>query len=108
MKIGRTLSFVRNAGLFGLLVFTTACDNNNPSMNDPFDLVKFNPYSDGLVEHVEVNKNTIAPDNSNPKRENTALYIDFSSDINKAFNGPAIKGKDDISFMIPQIVQYLQ
>jgi hypothetical protein len=91
MKIGKTLSFVRITGVLGLFMLAAACDGcKHPDQNDPF--VKFNPYDQELGKRIEAYNNTVALNNANSKSGNPALYIDFSSGINKAFADPVIKG----------------
>lgn len=92
MKIGNTLGFVRNTGIFGLLIVIAACSGCGSKPKDPFADIKFNPYSDGLGKRIEAYNDTAQPDNANSKSGNPALYIDFSSGINNAFADPAIKG----------------
>lgn len=88
MKISKTL---RIAGVFGLFILAAACDScTDTSKNNPF--ANFNPYDQGLGKRIEAYNNTIAPNNANSKSGNPALYIDFSSGINKAFADPVIKG----------------
>ncbi|MBB5645314.1 hypothetical protein [Pedobacter cryoconitis] len=92
MKIGKTLGFVRITGVFGLLIIAAACNNKKPAIPaDPFEDGKFNPYDQELGKRIEAYNNTVAPNNANSKSGNPALYIDFSSGINKAFADPGIK-----------------
>jgi len=88
MKTGKTLDFVRNTGIFALLIFMAACDSCK-SPKDPF--AKFNPYDQELSNRIESYNHTISPNNANSKSGNPALYIDFSSGINKAFADTVIK-----------------
>ncbi|QNK61000.1 hypothetical protein H7F33_10395 [Pedobacter sp. PAMC26386] len=93
MKIGKTLSFFRGTGVFGLLIIAAACGGSNSGVSeDPFATIKFNPYDQELGKRIEAYNNIIAPNNANSKSGNPALYIDFSSGINKAFADPGIKG----------------
>lgn len=85
MKIVRTLNFVVIIGLFGLLISTAACNKET----DPF--ANFNSYDQELGNRIETYDQEVAPNEANAKKGNPALYIDFSSGINKAFNEPAIK-----------------
>jgi hypothetical protein len=87
MKIGKTLGFVRNTGIFVLLMSVAAC--NNDKQEDPF--AKFNLYDQELGKRIEAYQHHIVPNNANSKSGNPALYIDFSSGINKAFADPHIK-----------------
>ncbi|WP_367867245.1 hypothetical protein [Pedobacter sp. WC2423] len=92
MKIGKTLGFVRITGVFGLLIIAAACGtkkNNVPV--DPFEDGKFNPYDQELGKRIEAYNHIAAPNHANSKSGNPALYIDFSSGINKAFADPGIK-----------------
>ena len=88
MKIGKTLKFVRNTGVFVLFTVVAACDGCK-TPNDPF--AKFNPYDQELGKRIEAYHHSIEPNNANSKSGNPALYIDFSSGINKAFGDPSIK-----------------
>jgi hypothetical protein len=89
MKTGKSLSFVRNTGIFGLLILMAACHRDKT--DDPFAAVNFNPYDQKLGKRIEAYQHTIARDNANSKSGNPALYIDFSSGINKAFADPVIQ-----------------
>ena len=86
MKIGKTLSFVSISGLCVLLSTAISC-NHTDSVKDPF--AGFNPYDQELGKRIEAYQNTITA--SINKSGNPAIYIDFSSGINKAFNEPTIK-----------------
>lgn len=88
MDKGKTLSFVRVIGLFGLLVIASCGGNTNTG--DPFAVAGFNPYDQELGSRVAAYNNTLASHNES-KSGNPALYIDFSSGINNAFADPAIK-----------------
>lgn len=87
MKISKPLDFVRITGVLGILIFLAACGSKDTK--DPF--AKTNFYDQELGKRIEAYHNTIAPNNANSKSGNPALYIDFSSGINKAFADPAIK-----------------
>ena len=94
MKEDKTPGFFRMASAFYLLIMLAGCDGksvNQPS-ETPFEDVKFNPYDQELGKRIEAYNNTIAPNSANSKSGNPALYIDFSSGINKAFADPVIKG----------------
>ena len=87
MKRSKTLDFIRTAGVLGVLIFLVACGGDKTK--DPFAETNF--YDQELGKRIEAYNNTIAPNNANSKSGNSALYIDFSSGINKAFADPAIK-----------------
>jgi hypothetical protein len=89
MKIGKTLGFVRIIGLLGLTA-VSACGGSKSK--DPFVSGNFNPYDQNLGKRVEAYNRVVSVDGTNAKSGNPALYIDFSSGINKAFNDPTIKG----------------
>jgi hypothetical protein len=92
MNIVKNLAFLRITGTFGLLILLAACNNGKKTPSaDPFADVKFNPYDQELGKRIEAYHQTIAPNNANSKSGNPALYIDFSSGINKAFAEPGIK-----------------
>ena len=91
MKIGKNLRFVRGAGIVGLFILSASCHNSKqlPSKT-PFEDVKFNPYDQDLGKRLELYNATNSPNSANSKTGNPALYIDFSSGINKAFADPVI------------------
>lgn len=92
MKIGKTLGFVKITGVSWLLIIATACNNSKSVVpTDPFVDGKFNPYDQELGKRIEAYHNSVAPNNANSKSGNPALYIDFSSGINKAFADAGIK-----------------
>lgn len=92
MKITKHLGLLRITGTFGLLIILAACNNSKKdTAADPFAEVKFNAYDQDLAARIEAYHQTIAPNNANSKSGNPALYIDFSSGINKAFAEPGIK-----------------
>ncbi|RAJ33026.1 hypothetical protein [Pedobacter cryoconitis] len=91
MKIGKTLSFVRITGVFGLLIIAAGCNKKPGGFIDPFEDGKFNLYDQELGNRIEAYNNAVAPNNANSKSGSPALYIDFSSGINKAFAVPGIK-----------------
>lgn len=62
-----------------------ACKNDT---NDPF--IDFNPYDTDLGKRIEAYQDAKFPNLANSKTGNPALYIDFSSGINKAFKDPTI------------------
>ena len=96
MKIGKTLGFVSIAGALCLIILASGCGtggNVNTKVSEtPFEDVKFNPYDDGLAKRIEAYNINAASKVANAKSGNPALYIDFSSGINKAFADPVIKG----------------
>lgn len=62
-----------------------SCGHNT---KDPF--ANFNPYDADLGKRIEAYQDAKFPNLANSKIGNPALYIDFSSGINKAFSDPAI------------------
>ncbi|WP_442591214.1 hypothetical protein ACSBL2_08275 [Pedobacter sp. AW31-3R] len=94
MKTDKTPGFVRIASAFWLLMVVIGCQGNqgNQPSETPFEDAKFNAYDQELGTRIEAYHNTIAPNSANSKSGDPALYIDFSSGINKAFSDPAIKG----------------
>ena len=93
MKIGKTLGFVKITGVFGLLIIAASCGGSkSTAQGDPFAVGKFDPYDQELGKRIQAYNNIIAPNSADSKTGNPALYIDFSSGINKAFADPAIKG----------------
>jgi len=95
MKIGRTLGFVSIAGALCLINLASGCGtggNGNAKVSEtPFEDVNFNAYDAELGGRIEA-YHTVASAGATVKTGNPALYIDFSSGINKAFADPAIKG----------------
>ncbi|WP_158797878.1 hypothetical protein [Pedobacter sp. L105] len=91
MKIGRALGIFRIAGIFALFTLVLSCDSCTHPTDDPFADAKFNPYDEAVGKRIEAYNAIIAPNNANSKSGNPALYIDFSSGINKAFADPRIK-----------------
>lgn len=89
MKISKTLDVFRLVGVFGFFVIAAGCGSCTKS-NGPF--VNFNPFDRELGKRIEAYNNIVSPNNANSKSGNPALYIDFSSGINKAFADPVIKG----------------
>jgi len=94
MKMKKELKTISVSGVLMLMVVLTGCPGNksNGVSETPFEDVKFNPYDQELGKRIESYNNTISPNSANSKTGNPALYIDFSSGINKAFSDPAIKG----------------
>lgn len=90
MKTGNTMNFFRIMGLLGLFAISACKGSGGSPSEDPFAVTNFNPYDQGLGKRIEAYNKAITPGN-NPKRGTPALYIDFSSGINKAFNDPTIK-----------------
>jgi len=91
MKTGNTLNFFRIMGLLGLFTIAACKGSGGSKSEDPFAAANFNFYDQDLGKRIEAYNKTITPGN-HPKRNTPALYIDFSSGINKAFNDPTIKG----------------
>lgn len=93
MKLGKTSGFFRIQGLGGLFIlFMTIGGCTSPQMSDPFAESKFDPYDQELGKRIEAYHRTNDAGYAGPKSGNPALYIDFSSGINKAFADPSIKG----------------
>ncbi|WGQ11301.1 hypothetical protein QG516_06485 [Pedobacter gandavensis] len=89
MEKGIVSGLIRNAGIFGLLLFVLA-DSSCKQSTDPF--ANFNVYDEGLGKRIETYHHTISSNTNALKTGNPAIYIDFSSGINKAFADPVIKG----------------
>ncbi len=85
MKIVRASNFAVIIGFFGLLISCGSCTKET----DPF--ANFNSYDQELGNRIQAYHKEIAANNTNVKTGNPALYIDFSSGINKAFNEPVNK-----------------
>jgi len=92
MKTTKNQGLVRLPIILWLLLLFAGCNNEGKIEPSPFDDAKFNPYDQGLGKRIEAYNNTTTPNHANSKSGNPALYIDFSSGINKAFADPAIKG----------------
>nr|WP_276901830.1 hypothetical protein [Pedobacter kyonggii] len=90
MKTGNTLNFFRIMGLLGLFAISACKGSGGSKSEDPFAATNFNFYDQDLGKRIEAYNKAITPGH-NPKRGTPALYIDFSSGINKAFNDPTIK-----------------
>lgn len=90
MKTGNTLNFFRLMGLLGLFAISACKSPGGSPSEDPFAATNFNLYDQDLGMRIEAynNANTLS---NETKKGTPALYIDFSSGINKAFNDPAIK-----------------
>lgn len=87
MKKGIVPGLVRNAGL-GLLLIVLVGSSCKQS-KEPF--ANFNVYDEGLGKRIEAYHYAL----TNPKTSKTgnpAIYIDFSSGINRAFADPIVKG----------------
>lgn len=89
MKQRRLLGFVWILGLCALL---SACYECKSKVDDPFTAANFNAYDQELPGRIEEYNSTIATNSATPKSGNPAIYIDFSSGINKAFSDPSIRG----------------
>jgi hypothetical protein len=99
MKTGKTLSFVRANYVLSLLILfasaigCTRCTREKPQPSKtPFEDANFNPFDADLGKRIEAYNAVSAPNMANSKTGNPAIYIDFSSGLNKAFADPAIKG----------------
>lgn len=90
MKIGKTLGFTQITGLLTLLIISS-CGTGKDKNADPFLAAKFDPFDSNLGNRIAVYNDTITQHETGPKTGNPALYIDFSSGINKAFNEAGIK-----------------
>lgn len=90
MKTSNTLNFFRIMGLLALFAISACKGSGGSKSEDPFAATNFNFYDQDLGKRIEAYNKVITPGH-NPKRGTPALYIDFSSGINKAFNDPAIK-----------------
>ncbi|MEH3113767.1 hypothetical protein [Pedobacter terrae] len=90
MKTGNTRNFIRIIGLLGLFAVSACKGSGGSQSQDPFAATNFNFYDQDLGKRIEAyhNANTSS---SNTKKGTPALYIDFSSGINKAFSDPTIK-----------------
>lgn len=91
MKIDKTLAFIQITGLLTLLIISS-CGTGNNKTADPFLAANFDPFDSNLGNRIAAYNDTIAQNSTGTKTENPALYIDFSSGINKAFNEAGIKG----------------
>lgn len=80
MKTNKPIIF----SLLAVLLFI-ACGHDT---KDPF--ADFNPYDANLGKRIEAYQDAKFPNLANSKTGNPALYIDFSSGINKAFKDPII------------------
>ncbi|MCX2450002.1 hypothetical protein OQX61_01850 [Pedobacter sp. PLR] len=89
MKKGNVPGLVRNAGIFLVLLFLSSCSFF--TKKDPFEKAGFSVYDEGLGKRIEAYHHTLPPNNTTVKTGNPAIYIDFSSGINKAFADPVIK-----------------
>ncbi|WP_344851664.1 hypothetical protein [Pedobacter jeongneungensis] len=90
MKTGNTLKFFRLMGLLGLFTMSACKSSGGSPSEDPFAATNFNFYDQDLGKRIEAYHNVTTPGNE-IKRGTPALYIDFSSGINKAFSDPTIK-----------------
>ncbi|WP_406824601.1 hypothetical protein [Pedobacter sp. KACC 23697] len=90
MKTGNTRNFIRIMGLLGLFAISACKGSGGSQTEDPFAATNFNLYDQDLGKRIEAYHNTNVPV-SETKKGTPALYIDFSSGINKAFSDPTIK-----------------
>ena len=90
MKTGKTLGFTKITGLLMLLIISS-CNTGNKTA-DPFVAANFDAFDASLGNRLAMYNDTLSQHVVRPKTGNPALYIDFSSGINNAFNEPAIKG----------------
>ncbi len=90
MKIGKTFGFTQITGLLTLLIISS-CGTGSKTA-DPFLAAKFDPFDVNVGSRIAAYNDIVAQNIVHQKKGNPALYIDFSSGINKAFNEPAIKG----------------
>lgn len=89
MKTGNTLNFIRIMGLLGLFAISACKGSGKSPSEDPFAATNFNPYDQDLGRRIQSYHNANTPGET--KKGTPALYIDFSSGINKAFSDPTIK-----------------
>lgn len=96
MKLNKNVTFVKYAKMLGLLTIVASCASCGHSevtpSKTPFEDVKFNPYDQDLGRRIEAYLAITSLNSINIKTGSPAIYIDFSSGINKAFADPAIKG----------------
>ncbi len=90
MKTGNTRNFIRIMGLLGLFAISACKSSGESQSEDPFAAINFNLYDQDLGKRIEAYHSANTP-GSETKKGTPALYIDFSSGINKAFSDPAIK-----------------
>jgi hypothetical protein len=90
MKTGNTRNFIRIMGLLGLFAISACKGSGGPRSEDPFAATNFNLYDQDLGKRIEAYHHANTP-GSETKKGTPALYIDFSSGINKAFSDPTIK-----------------
>jgi hypothetical protein len=89
MKTGNTRNFIKIMGLLGLFAISACKGSGESQSEDPFAATNFNPYDQDLGRRIQSYHNANTPDET--KKGTPALYIDFSSGINKAFSDPTIK-----------------
>ena len=90
MKTGNTQNFIKIMGLLGLFAISACKSSGGSKSEDPFAATNFNLYDQDLGKRIETYHNANTPGNET-KKGTTALYIDFSSGINKAFSDPTVK-----------------
>ncbi|WP_431293524.1 hypothetical protein [Pedobacter sp. P26] len=90
MKTGNTQNFIGLMGLLGLFAISACKGSGGSQSEDPFAATNFNLYDQDLGKRIEAYHNVNTP-GSETKKGTPALYIDFSSGINKAFSDPTIK-----------------
>lgn len=90
MTTGNTRNFIRIMGLLGLFAISACKGSGGSPSEDPFAATNFDFYDQALGKRIEAYHNTNTPGGETRKGA-PALYIDFSSGINKAFSDPKIK-----------------
>ncbi|WP_412466663.1 hypothetical protein [Pedobacter sp. KLB.chiD] len=90
MTTGNTRNFIRIMGLLGLFAISACKGSGESPSEDPFAATNFNLYDQDLGKRIEAYHSTNTPGRET-KKGTPALYIDFSSGINKAFSDPTIK-----------------